>query len=88
MIDDGQVLQINRLFRFQYEPAQQGWVLLYPEGMIKLSDSAAHILRLLDGERSVAELIEELQTQFPEATTLAGDVREFLGEAHGKQWIC
>lgn len=28
-------------YRFQYEPAQKGHVLLYPEGMIKLNDSAA-----------------------------------------------
>ena len=30
-------------YRFQYEPAQKGHVLLYPEGMIKLNDSAALI---------------------------------------------
>ena len=30
-------------YRFQYEPAQKGHVLLYPEGMIKLNESASAI---------------------------------------------
>ena len=38
-------------YRFQYEPAQKGHVLLYPEGMIKLNESAALIGGLIDGER-------------------------------------
>ncbi|MDD5443236.1 MAG: pyrroloquinoline quinone biosynthesis peptide chaperone PqqD, partial [Pseudomonas fluorescens] len=41
-------------YRYQYEPAQKGHVLLYPEGMIKLNDSAALIGGLIDGERDVA----------------------------------
>ena len=28
--------RINRLFRFQWEPAQQAHVLLYPEGMAEI----------------------------------------------------
>ncbi|MGI2259038.1 pyrroloquinoline quinone biosynthesis peptide chaperone PqqD [Shewanella sp. GXUN23E] len=88
MIQANQAYRIHKLFRLQYEPAQQAWVLLYPEGMIKLSDSASAILRMLNGERTVAELIAELQAQFPEADTLADDVTEFLGEAYGKKWIC
>ena len=88
MIGENQAYQVNKLFRLQYEPAQNAWVLLYPEGMIKLSDSAGEILRMLDGERTVAQMIAELQARFPEADTLADDVTEFLGEAHAKQWIC
>ena len=33
------------MFRLQFEPVQDCWVLLYPEGMIKLNASAAEILR-------------------------------------------
>ncbi|MCZ7024350.1 pyrroloquinoline quinone biosynthesis peptide chaperone PqqD, partial [Salmonella enterica] len=47
-------------YRYQYEPAQKGHVLLYPEGMIKLNDSAALIGGLIDGERDVAAIIAEL----------------------------
>jgi len=31
---------INPLFRLQFEKAQDSWVLLYPEGMVKLNQSA------------------------------------------------
>ena len=34
-------------YRYQYEPAQKGHVLLYPEGMIKLNASAGQILERL-----------------------------------------
>ena len=29
-------------YRFQFEPAQNGFVILYPEGMIKLNESAEY----------------------------------------------
>lgn len=35
---------LRRGFRFQFEPAQDCHVLLYPEGMVKLNDSAGEIL--------------------------------------------
>lgn len=44
---------LRRGFRFQFEPAQQCHVLLYPEGMIKLNDSASEILKRVDGARTV-----------------------------------
>ena len=31
------VISLQRQYRFQYEEAQQSYVLLYPEGLIKLS---------------------------------------------------
>ena len=38
-------------FRLQFEPAQGCHVLLYPEGMIKLNDSASEILQQVDGKQ-------------------------------------
>lgn len=49
--------RIGRLFRFQWEPAQQAYVLLYPEGMVKLNQSAGEILRRCDGHCSVAAVV-------------------------------
>lgn len=48
----------RRGYRFQYEPAQNAHVLLYPEGMVKLNESASAIGSLIDGERSVAAIID------------------------------
>ena len=39
-----QVPRLRRGFRLQWEPVQNCHVLLYPEGMMKLNDSAGEIL--------------------------------------------
>ncbi|MDO6514461.1 MULTISPECIES: pyrroloquinoline quinone biosynthesis peptide chaperone PqqD [unclassified Neptuniibacter] len=78
---------LNKMFRFQWEKAQNCFVLLYPEGMIQLNGPAGEILGLVDGERSVAAITSELEAKFPDAGDLSGDIIEFLGEAHGQHWI-
>lgn len=77
---------ISSQFRLQWEPAQNAHVLLYPEGMVKLSDSAAQILNRVDGSSSVAVIIQELERIFPEAD-LRSDVVEFLSIARERGWI-
>jgi len=74
-------------YRYQYEPAQKGHVLLYPEGMIKLNDSAALIGGLIDGERSVAAIIGELEQQFPGVPELGEDIEQFMEVARAQHWI-
>ncbi|MBA1188771.1 pyrroloquinoline quinone biosynthesis peptide chaperone PqqD [Pseudomonas entomophila] len=74
-------------YRFQYEPAQQGHVLLYPEGMIKLNESAALIGGLIDGQRSVDSIIATLAEQFADVPELADDIEQFMEVAHAEHWI-
>lgn len=74
-------------FRFQWEPAQDCHVLLYPEGMIKLNGSAGEIMACVDGVRSIGAIIELLQDRFPEAGELAADTLEFFTVAHDRRWI-
>ncbi|WP_122699662.1 pyrroloquinoline quinone biosynthesis peptide chaperone PqqD [Pseudomonas sp. Sample_11] len=74
-------------YRFQYEPAQKGHVLLYPEGMIKLNETAALIGGLIDGERDVAAIIAELDTQFPGVPELGDDVEQFMEVAREQHWL-
>ena len=89
MSDDIQlkIPALRRGFRFQWEPAQGCHVLLYPEGMIKLNESAGEILKLVDGRRSVATIIAELQSRFPEVPGLDEDILAFLEVAHAQFWI-
>lgn len=74
-------------YRFQYEPAQKGHVLLYPEGMIKLNESAALIGGLIDGQRDVAAIVAELDQQFPGVAELADDIEQFMEVARAEHWI-
>ena len=77
---------INRLYRFQWEPAQQAHVLLYPEGMVKLNPSAGEILKRCDGQRDVAAIVADLEATF-NATGLGPDVEAFLTMAEAQNWI-
>lgn len=78
--------KLARLFRMQYEEAQQGYVLLYPEGMVKLNQSAAEILKRCDGERDVQAIIADIEQAF-NATGLAPEVTSFLQIAAERGWI-
>lgn len=77
---------LGRGLRFQWEPAQQAHVLLYPEGMIKLNGSAGEILKRCDGKRTVADITAELEQTFA-AQGLAKDVEAFVAMAVGKRWL-
>lgn len=74
-------------YRFQFELAQNAHVLLYPEGMIKLNESASAIGGLIDGQRSVALIIEALDLQFPGFPELGADVEQFMEVARAEHWI-
>jgi pyrroloquinoline quinone biosynthesis protein D len=78
--------KLSRLFRLQWEEAQGGYVLLYPEGMVKLNQSAAEILKLCDGERDVAAITQALERAFS-VGGLRADVDDFLRIANERNWI-
>ncbi len=78
---------LNPNYRLQYEEAQQCYVLLYPEGLVKLSDTAVEILRRCAQPISGDELIAQLQHDYPGAESLADDVKEFLVDAQSQDWI-
>ncbi|MCZ6665246.1 MAG: pyrroloquinoline quinone biosynthesis peptide chaperone PqqD [Gammaproteobacteria bacterium] len=83
---DDRVPCITSMFRLQWEQAQECHVLLYPEGMVKLSTSAGEILKRVDGQNSVAAIIGDLKSVFPE-TDLDDDVLKFLEQARDNGWI-
>ena len=86
-LDPNSVPAIRRGFRLQFEPAQGCHVLLYPEGMIKLNDSAGEILQQVDGKRSVAEIIDNLHQRFPDVPGIDEDILAFMEVAHAQFWI-
>jgi pyrroloquinoline quinone biosynthesis protein D len=77
---------IQSRFRLQWEAAQDAYVLLYPEGMVKLSESAAQILNRVNGSASVSSIIDDLERKFPGAD-LKSDVMEFFTTAQERGWI-
>ena len=82
----GGKIRIAPAYRMQWEEAQQAYVLLYPEGMVKLNPSASEILKHCDGSLTQAELLKTLADHFPDAD-LENDVAEFLEIARHRGWI-
>ncbi|WP_211450801.1 pyrroloquinoline quinone biosynthesis peptide chaperone PqqD [Collimonas antrihumi] len=78
--------KLSRLFRLQWEEAQSDYVLLYPEGMVKLNRSAAEILKLCNGERDIRTITHDLERAFSVAG-LKEDVIDFLRTANERNWI-
>jgi pyrroloquinoline quinone biosynthesis protein D len=85
-IDLGTRLAVGRGFRLQWEQAQQAYVLLYPEGMVKLNNSAGEILKRCDGARTVGEIVSDLESAFG-TPGLANDVMAFVRTALEKRWL-
>ena len=81
------VPKLNRLVKFQFEKAQDCYVLLFPEGMIKLNDSASAILLQVDGNKTVAGIVAALEADFPDAEGIEEDVFAFFEHAEQKRWI-
>jgi pyrroloquinoline quinone biosynthesis protein D len=78
--------QLSKLFRLQWEEAQNSYVLLYPEGMVQLNPSAAEILKRCDGARDISAIVADLEGAFS-ASGLRPDVEEFLLAAQERGWI-
>jgi pyrroloquinoline quinone biosynthesis protein D len=78
--------RIARLYRFQWEAAQNAYVLLFPEGMVQLNVAAGEILRRCDGKRSAAEIIAELRAAF-QSDAIDADVEAFLRSATQDGWV-
>jgi len=72
--------------RLQWEAVQNAYVLLYPEGMVKLNTSAAEILRRCDGVRSVEEIVEDLESAF-KRNGLQTEIENFLQLASAQGWL-
>ena len=87
LVNRAQVPALRQGCRLQWEPRQNRHVLLYPEGMIKLNDSAGQILDRVEGKRSVAAIIELLSASFRGVPGIDEDVLAFLEVAHAQFWI-
>ena len=85
-VNERAVPVVGRGFRLQWEPAQEAHVLLYPEGMVKLNNSAGAIISRCDGVRTVADIVTDIERTYG-VTGLAGDVETFVGMARDNGWL-
>ena len=78
--------RIGHGFRLQWEAVQDCHVLLYPEGMVKLNQSAGEIMKRCDGKAYVSAIVADIESAF-NAQGLEGDVLGFIEVAAKQRWL-
>jgi len=63
--------------RLRYDEVREEHVLLVPEGAVRLNPTAAEVLELCDGERSLDDIVGTLSARY-EGADLGADVRELV----------
>jgi pyrroloquinoline quinone biosynthesis protein D len=64
--------------RLRYDDVREEHVLLIPEGVVHLNPTAAEVLELCDGERSLDDIVGALSARY-EGADLRDDVLELVG---------
>jgi coenzyme PQQ biosynthesis protein PqqD len=60
--------------RLRYDEVREEHLLLVPEGAVRLNPSAAEVLELCDGERSLEEIVDVLAARY-DGADVGEDVR-------------
>jgi coenzyme PQQ biosynthesis protein PqqD len=71
--------------RVQFDEARQRNVLQYPEGAVLLNDTAAEILTLCDGTRTIAEIAAVLEERY--GADVLDDVQSYLSQLADRELV-
>jgi pyrroloquinoline quinone biosynthesis protein D len=63
--------------RLRYDEVREEHVLLVPEGVVRLNPTAAEVLELCDGERSLNDVVGVLSARY-DGADLRDDVHELV----------
>lgn len=86
-VNHADIFALAKHYRFQWEEAQGCYVLLFPEGMVKLNGGAGEVLKRIDGTKTVGDVVQELEATFPGVPDLQSDVLAMFDLALEKAWI-
>lgn len=64
MSGEDRIPRFRRGVRFRYDQVRAAWVLLAPEKLFMPDVVAVEILKLVNGERSIAAISDDLATRF------------------------
>ena len=77
-----------RLWKFarvQFDEARQRNVLQYPEGAVLLNDTAAEILSLCDGTRTLSDIAAVLEERY--GSDVLDDVQSYLSQLADRELV-
>ncbi|MEC0242555.1 pyrroloquinoline quinone biosynthesis peptide chaperone PqqD [Paenibacillus dokdonensis] len=79
-------LRLRSPARMKFDKARQTDLLLLPERVVHLNPTAGAILWLCDGERTVSQIIGELESKYNQSE-LKTDILDFLTQATDRGWV-
>ncbi len=86
--DQQQCVSIGPGVRMQSDPATGDEVLLYPEGILILNETAREIVTRCDGKTTIAEIVAALAAEYERSPAeLESDVSECLDDLHRRKLI-
>lgn len=88
IVAEDSVPTLARGTRLRYDEARQRWVLLVPERVMAPDEIAVEILQLCDGQRSVADIIDQLAAAYAAPRDEIGaDVIAMLQDLAGSGFV-
>lgn len=67
--------------RLHYDKQRARWVLLAPERVVEIEETAQAVISRCDGRRTIGEIVDDLLLVYAaEREVVAADVTELLGE--------
>jgi pyrroloquinoline quinone biosynthesis protein D len=79
-------VELNPTHHFRWEEPQQAHVLLYPEGIVKLNETAAAIIQSATHAPSIGAAASDIASRYSRAD-LEPKILGFLEDARAKGWI-
>ena len=80
------VLRFAPHAKFRFDEVRQAWIVLAPERLLLPDEQAVEILQMVDGERTVDNIIDDLVRRYEAARdVIAGDVVKMLQDLIDKK---
>ena len=87
-LDHARKPRLARGVRLAEDRARGGFVLLAPERVLKANATAVEVLRLCDGERTVAAMVDALAERFAaDPARIAAEVETLLADLARKRML-
>jgi pyrroloquinoline quinone biosynthesis protein D len=86
-IQHADIYALSHHHRFQWEEAQNSYVILFPEGMVKLHGGAGEVLKRVDGKATVGDIVSDLKVTLPYADDIESDIIGMFELAFSKGWL-
>lgn len=79
------IVRFRHGVKFRFDETRQAWIVLAPERLLLPDEIAVEVLKRIDGQRTVGQVIDDLAAAFKAPReTIATDVQAMLGDLAAK----